>query len=522
MRMRSMIVALSLVLGGTLADRDIVEQLHDLERDLTFEGTAERRSLQQVTPTPAASPSGCFSDPSSSQPIPNCACHSTCNACGYNPGPTGASNCITCADGSSVTPVYSGGTGTCASTQTPTATPTPTICTVDGSLNFNGQLISAGLVSNESCAAVLPWLAAATCSPSSPTGGCANLPWVCRQLPSTVVGFLQSAPYGITWTPPAGATSLAQVCTCTCADAPLNFNGQLIAAGVVQDESCATVVPWMAGQSTQTVQMLCNEQPSTIAQGIQANLGFTWTPPGPTPVCGCEVMNSQFCSYDEGTTGDCESCSQASTSAACSSLDLPAAGATDCTIWCFGASTSMMADLCTSTCPPAVQPHPSPPPAAIYYPSPGPSNYPGHSMMGPSMGPSYQNLYVPQAPAPPIAPASPGQALGLLRDHGHCDIRDWDPTLFGMAPLPAGERHDECFTVANQGNPQAGYGNNERCSIVTLTTVSLQLVRALIFTRPPPSSLPPIFPCPHASVDVRGLGERSRELACASTHSLTS
>ena len=46
-------------------------------------------------------------------PIDGCECHSSCEKCGYYAMPEGDSDCITCADGSSVTPIYTDGTGTC-------------------------------------------------------------------------------------------------------------------------------------------------------------------------------------------------------------------------------------------------------------------------------------------------------------------------------------------------------------------------------------------------------------------------
>jgi hypothetical protein len=53
-------------------------------------------------------------------------------------------------------------------------------------------------------------------------------------------------------------------------------------------------------------------------------------------VCGCEVTGEAFCNYDSGATGACESCSDVPTIDACSAMGLPAAGAADCALWCFG------------------------------------------------------------------------------------------------------------------------------------------------------------------------------------------
>ena len=43
-----------------------------------------------------------------------CACHATCETCGYAADPSGRADCVTCADGSKVREVYTDGTGICA------------------------------------------------------------------------------------------------------------------------------------------------------------------------------------------------------------------------------------------------------------------------------------------------------------------------------------------------------------------------------------------------------------------------
>ena len=53
----------------------------------------------------------CFKDPG--EGIPGCECHASCATCGYTDDPTGADDCIACADGIAVVPVYPDGTGTC-------------------------------------------------------------------------------------------------------------------------------------------------------------------------------------------------------------------------------------------------------------------------------------------------------------------------------------------------------------------------------------------------------------------------
>ena len=55
---------------------------------------------------------GCFD--STGLQINDCTCHSSCEACGFYYDPSAADDCWTCADGGSVTPVYSDGTGTCS------------------------------------------------------------------------------------------------------------------------------------------------------------------------------------------------------------------------------------------------------------------------------------------------------------------------------------------------------------------------------------------------------------------------
>ena len=61
---------------------------------------------------------GCYADAGVPSPDAlDCQCHYSCGACGYggeNYAPDDAADCITCADGSPVTPVWGDGTGTCS------------------------------------------------------------------------------------------------------------------------------------------------------------------------------------------------------------------------------------------------------------------------------------------------------------------------------------------------------------------------------------------------------------------------
>ena len=59
-----------------------------------------------------AQTTGCYLMEGSSTAISGCTCHSTCMKCGYNAGPDGQSDCVTCANGGTVTAVYNDGTGT--------------------------------------------------------------------------------------------------------------------------------------------------------------------------------------------------------------------------------------------------------------------------------------------------------------------------------------------------------------------------------------------------------------------------
>merc|ERR1711998_463132 len=53
-----------------------------------------------------------FSDDAGSQ-IQGCDCYETCGDCGYSDSPTDPTDCINCADGSDVVPIYEDGTGCC-------------------------------------------------------------------------------------------------------------------------------------------------------------------------------------------------------------------------------------------------------------------------------------------------------------------------------------------------------------------------------------------------------------------------
>jgi len=93
--------------------------------------------------------------------------------------------------------------------------------------------------------------------------------------------------------------------------------------------------------------------------------GFTQVPGSSplTPVCGCESVGEQFCNYDDGDSGACESCGDvgSGTRDGCGEMGLPAAGVADCELWCFDTDAT-----------PAEPPDPpklSPPPP---WPSPPP------------------------------------------------------------------------------------------------------------------------------------------------------
>ena len=69
-----------------------------------------------------AQTTGCYLMEGSSTAISGCTCHSTCMKCGYSAGPDSQSDCVTCANGGTVTAVYNDGTGTC--TSAPATVPT--------------------------------------------------------------------------------------------------------------------------------------------------------------------------------------------------------------------------------------------------------------------------------------------------------------------------------------------------------------------------------------------------------------
>ena len=82
---------------------------------------------------------GCFETESSSTAISGCACHSTCQKCGYESDPIEADDCVTCADPAHViTAVYADGTGTCA--------PPPPLPSSTSTLTGLLGLISASVV----------------------------------------------------------------------------------------------------------------------------------------------------------------------------------------------------------------------------------------------------------------------------------------------------------------------------------------------------------------------------------------
>lgn len=70
---------------------------------------------------------GCYASAGVPSPASlSCQCHISCSACGYGGdqySPTGAADCITCADGSPVTPIFGDGTGTCSFTGQPAPPP---------------------------------------------------------------------------------------------------------------------------------------------------------------------------------------------------------------------------------------------------------------------------------------------------------------------------------------------------------------------------------------------------------------
>ena len=63
---------------------------------------------------------------------------------------------------------------------------------------------------------------------------------------------------------------------------------------------------------------------------------------GPS-TCGCS--DNQFCNFDYGSSGGCESCSSFSSAAACGQDGLPSDGEDDCVACCFGSDSPAAGDL---------------------------------------------------------------------------------------------------------------------------------------------------------------------------------
>ena len=65
---------------------------------------------------------------------------------------------------------------------------------------------------------------------------------------------------------------------------------------------------------------------------------------GPS-TCGCS--NNEFCNFDYGSSGGCESCSSFSSAAACGQDGLPSDGEDDCVACCFGSDANDDGTACT-------------------------------------------------------------------------------------------------------------------------------------------------------------------------------
>ena len=90
--------------GGLVADQWV-------HIALVVTGTSATVFLDGLPSVPLLQSSLCYYQPE--ELIDDCQCHESCSSCGYSFNPTGASNCISCRDGSRVTRVNSDRTGTC-------------------------------------------------------------------------------------------------------------------------------------------------------------------------------------------------------------------------------------------------------------------------------------------------------------------------------------------------------------------------------------------------------------------------
>ena len=81
--------------------------------------------------------------------IDGCECHASCAACGFTADPTGADDCIECADGGAVVPLYDDGTGTCPGSSSSSSSLGSSSSSSSLYVGFKGVYSDGGILGNK-------------------------------------------------------------------------------------------------------------------------------------------------------------------------------------------------------------------------------------------------------------------------------------------------------------------------------------------------------------------------------------